>query len=187
MYLMKNKDYQSLQSALGLPTHEEAFEIFQAVEDLNVRSTAGKVNILHHFISTYGYSSGKHLRIKDFYTLIQMGADVNAQAHDGQTPLHYCCNDCNYEAAKILIENGAEVDKADNTGRTPLFAAVMKYRGQKDLLKIILLFLEKGADLDKTNHSGKTPRDAAKIIKFMVDNSPTGKKEWDLSDYINLT
>lgn len=183
---MKNNEYQALQSALQLPSHEEALLVFETISDLNLRSSAGKVNILHHFISTYGYSSGKHLRIKDFYVLVQMGADVNAHAIDGQTPLHYCCNDSNYEAAKILIENGAEVDSVDETGRTPLFIAIGKYRGQKDCLKIILLLLENGADLDKTNSSGRTPRDAAKTIKFMVDNSPVAKKEWDLSEYIKM-
>ena len=183
---MTDNKYQALQSALHLSSHEEALNIFMAVEDLNVRSTAGKVNILHHYITENNYDSGKHLRIKDFYTLIQMGADVNAHAHDGQTPLHYCCNSINYEAAKILIENGAEVDSMEKHSNTPLNTAISRYRGQSELLKIILLLLEKGADLDKKLGSDNTPRDAAKRIKFMVDNLPTAKKEWDLSAYIKL-
>ena len=81
---MADNKYQALQSALHLPSHEEALNVFTAVEDLNVRSAAGKVNILHHYITENSRDSGKHLRIKDFYTLIQMGADVNAHAHDGQ-------------------------------------------------------------------------------------------------------
>ena len=68
---MKNNEYQALQSALQLPSHEEALLVFETISDLNLRSSAGKVNILHHFISTYGYSSGKHLRIKDFYVLVR--------------------------------------------------------------------------------------------------------------------
>ena len=75
---MLNNKYQALQSALHLPTHEEALNVFSTVEDFNVRSNAGKVNILHHYITENDYDSGKDLRIKDFYTLIQMGADVNA-------------------------------------------------------------------------------------------------------------
>jgi hypothetical protein len=180
------EDYQLLQSALHLPTHEQALDVFMSVKDINVVSSAGKVNILHHYITSYSFDSGKEHRIKDFYSLIQLGANVNCHAHDGQTPLHYCCNHRNYEAAKILIENGAEIDSIDENGRTPLLVAVNDYRGQKALLKIILYLIEKGADLDKPSNSGGTPSDAVKRIKAMIDNSPAAKKEWDLSEYIKV-
>ena len=181
-----NKDYQLLQSALHLPTHEQALDVFMSVKDINVVSSASKVNILHNYITSYSFDSGKEHRIKDFYTLIQLGANVNCHAHDRQTPLHYCCFHRNYEAAKILIENGAEIESIDEVGRTPLYIAIGDYGGQKDTLKIIHLLLEKGADLDKPNNFGKTPRDIIKRVNVMIENYPSLYKTWDLSEHIKL-
>ena len=182
-----NQDYEILQSAIHLPTHEEAIDVFKTVNNINASYKNTGHNILHHYINSYSYDSNKHLRIKDFYTLVQLGVDVNSHSMEGQTPLQYCCNTINYEAAKILIENGAEIDSVDNWGRTPLFVAIMDYRGQKDLLKLILLLLEKGANLDKPVNSGKTPRDVAKMVQRMfLRGHPNSTKEWDLSAYIKL-
>jgi ankyrin repeat protein len=178
------EDYQLLQSALHLPTHEQALDVFMSVADINVSYKNDGYNILHDYIVSYSYDSGKELRIKDFYTLIQLGVKVNGHSSDGLTPLHMSCIYRNYEAAKILIENGAEIDSIDEIGRTPLFIAIGNYRGEKDVLKIILLLLEKGADLDKPNNYSKTPRNKIKIVNAMIEAYPSLYKSWDLSEYI---
>ena len=52
--------------------------------------------------------------------LIRYGADVNARADDGSTPLHCACK----SATVILVRNGANVNAKANDGRTPLNVAV---------------------------------------------------------------
>merc|ERR1712100_21540 len=51
--------------------------------------------------------------------LLKKGADPNniARKSDGSTPLHYAAN---AEIAKLLLDNGAKVNQADNDGYTPL-------------------------------------------------------------------
>ncbi|EFA74577.1 hypothetical protein PPL_11545 [Heterostelium album PN500] len=54
--------------------------------------------------------------------LIKLGADVNAVAAGGCTPLHICVDSENLEVIKDLIGSGA-VLKLDETGETPLLMA----------------------------------------------------------------
>lgn len=53
--------------------------------------------------------------------LIKKGIDVNARMDDGMTALHYAAFSNNYEKAKLLVENGADVNAADyDSHLTPL-------------------------------------------------------------------
>ena len=55
--------------------------------------------------------------------LIDKGADVNAKAVGGQTPLHV--NTIQLEVAELLIDKGADVNaKSDDNGDTPLHVSV---------------------------------------------------------------
>lgn len=84
--------------------------------------------------------------INEVINLIQTGADVNVKDGRGYTPLHMAAMqdvgqgninfvtgkteppddkaiETNFEIAKLLIENGANVNVKDNEGDTPLFHA----------------------------------------------------------------
>src|ERR1700682_1167374 len=56
--------------------------------------------------------------------LVAAGADVNAPASDGKYALGLAIFNGNYELASFLIDNKAQVNKADTQGFTPLFWAV---------------------------------------------------------------
>ena len=71
----------------------------------------------------------------------------------------------------MLLEAGAEKDKADDQGQTPMYWAVRNlrlplargeigYYGYHDCLKLLL---EAGADKDKANNRGWTPLHAAAV------------------------
>ena len=55
--------------------------------------------------------------------------------------------------ASLLLENGAEVDKMDNSGRTPLHLAAVR----RSSSKIIIILLKKRAQVNLKDNSGKTP------------------------------
>ena len=42
---------------------------------------------------------------------------------DGVTPLYFACEFGHVDIARLLLDNGAEIDKADKDGHTPLYAA----------------------------------------------------------------
>lgn len=93
--------------------------------------------------------------------LLVAGAKVNARlTHPdliGLTPLHVAGNNGKYEAAKFLLENGAEVDATDSQGCTPLHWCTMNANSH-----IASLLLEYGADITKRDTKGNS------VIEFLT-------------------
>jgi len=83
--------------------------------------------------------------------------EVHTKNFDGRTPLYYHC--CEYKddlecssACTILIENGSDVNAEDNTGMTPLHAAVKSAD-----LKCSKILVKNGAMVSKKDRCGNTP------------------------------
>lgn len=169
-------EFQKLQSAVRLPSAEQALAAFKDIADLNARYEDKYDNILHYMISAF---EKEHLRIADFKALIESGVDVNARDKEGQSPLHYTTLYPNFALAKILISHDADIHAEDKMGNTVLWRAVKNYRGEKELLDIILLLLEKGADINKKNNYDRSSRD---MIEDRKANITSGSAESDLSE-----
>lgn len=73
---------------------------------------------------------------------------------DKNTALHFAIIQKNYEAIKLLVENGFEIDAQNADGRTPLMQAALS--GDERLTEFLL---ESGADLQKKDRTGKTAVD----------------------------
>ena|GEM_PF-4639542 len=103
---------------------------------------------------------------------IKDGANVNAVYGElNWTPLFYGAyfND-NTEVAKVLVENGTNINARDNNGNTALIQMVSHHRMQH-----ALLLLNMGADVDVTNNNGH------KVVNFISADTPEGvdKEEWN--------
>ncbi|PCI97013.1 MAG: hypothetical protein COB15_08590 [Flavobacteriales bacterium] len=108
-----------------------------------VSDSSKKRKLIHH-ASQKGYTE-----LVQF--LIDKGALVNDKDSDGKTPLWYAAEENNYEVAKILINNNAEVNITGDWN--PLDrAAECSYDG----VKVINLLISNGADVNLivggTNH-----------------------------------
>lgn len=84
-------------------------------------------------------------------SLIQHGADKNAQTHAGWTPLHCAIGGNHLGLAESLLEQGAAI-KANKTGWTPLHLAAR--RAQHN---VTIQLLERGADINARTEHGLTP------------------------------
>lgn len=92
--------------------------------------------------------------------LIRMKADVNATAYNGFTPLHVTEAK---DIAALLIKAGADLDKPDNWGKTPLQAAA-----QHGLTPVVEAILESGYPCDLTSAVMLGKRELA--IRLARDN-----------------
>ncbi|MES2771661.1 MAG: ankyrin repeat domain-containing protein [Pseudomonadota bacterium] len=94
------------------------------------------------------------LDIPSIDRLIKAGAQVNAQTpEEGYTPLHMAIQaNSPFELLAVLIENGAERNRADRAGNTPLHLAV-----KENALGVLTPLVDAGADINAKNHQGDTP------------------------------
>lgn len=107
--------------------------------------------------------------------LISIGCDINkGDADRGVTPLQAAALKNNLKMAEILLAAGAEVDKKDSAGNTPLIEAVFVC---KEDISMAALLLEHGADAFCRNNAGVSPYELASttnkknIIKLFEDKT----------------
>ncbi|CZR57634.1 uncharacterized protein PAC_07523 [Phialocephala subalpina] len=77
--------------------------------------------------------------------LVAHGADVNAAANDGTTPLHCAVLNNKLHGAEILLKNHVSTEARDTAGRTPMYVAVQKKRHE-----MVDLLVGGGAVCDRT-------------------------------------
>ena len=86
-------------------------------------------------------------------TLIDLGADVNAQRREcKETPLMLAAEWNNYMAARLILRHGAPTNVHISSGYTPLHVSVNK--GHENLVRLLL---KHNAKVNIQNTYGKTP------------------------------
>ncbi|CAL4099059.1 unnamed protein product, partial [Meganyctiphanes norvegica] len=72
----------------------------------------------------------------------------------GETPLYVASQQNRTEIVKFLLDNNADVNKANNEGQTPLFVACYRDHSDSD---VVQLLVDNNADVNKASNSGETP------------------------------
>ncbi|GAB1154943.1 ankyrin repeat domain-containing protein [Paenibacillus illinoisensis] len=109
-----------------------------------VEEQAGSLN--EQLLEAAGESD--HERIE---TLLQEGADINAQDDSGRTAAMIATYNNDLATAQLLIEAGADVNIQDDMKNNPFL-----YAGAEGYLDILKLTIEAGADPAMTNRYGGT-------------------------------
>ncbi|WP_158222654.1 ankyrin repeat domain-containing protein [Rhodopirellula sp. MGV] len=104
-----------LLSALIRGDRGAALDAIHAGDDVNARDPrpviGDNTTVLHHAAGT-----GDSVVVRE---LIQHGAEVNIQTDNGATPLWFACNGDHFDAAKELLENGADATIPNRDGYLP--------------------------------------------------------------------
>ena len=104
--------------------------------------------------------------------LLAAHADVDLQDPDGWSALHFAAQEKSHEVCVALLDAGARHDLRNSRGATPLFVAVINYRGSGE---IITLLRARGADPLAANARGLSPCSLARgisnydVAKFFTD------------------
>ena len=92
----------------------------------------------------------RHHRCASF---LKAGADRDQADGDGRTPLFIAAREGHHVVVRLLLEAGADKDKASNKdGSTPLFMAAQANRRE-----VVRLLLAADADKEKAKEDGTTP------------------------------
>jgi len=83
---------------------------------------------------------------------LESGADPNANALNGWTPLHYAASYNDKEATKLILEYGGDVNARDVEGMTPLALAALENNTQ-----VAELLIKNDANVNERNIKGDTP------------------------------
>ena len=95
--------------------------------------------------------------------MIGKGADVNARAIDGHTPLHHAVESGNRDVVQLLLSVGAHIAAADAWGATPVSLA----RDDRSLLNVLL----DGGDVNALDDNGFALQGLELAASASVDRS----------------
>lgn len=161
---IKNKDGKNMIMIACEKGNEEMFNLLiENNADINEKSSWGASALI--------YASEKgNINIMQY--LIDNGIDVNGKADDnGDTPLLWAVTGENpYEASKLLIENGADINATNDSGVAP--ATILA----ASTPKVVKLLKDNGADLDTKFLDYYPPIAIAagagnlEIVKALVEN-----------------
>ena len=76
-------------------------------------------------------------------------SDSDSDSDSGVTPLIVACENGHVDAARLLLEKGADVHKATNRKRTPLHGVCDVWRCRDCHIEVARLLLANGADVDR--------------------------------------
>jgi len=112
---------------------------------------------------------GDTIRIRE---LVQKGADINIKdKSNNYSPLMWASIKGNFDAAKLLIENGAELNCLGEYNNSAL--ALAAFAGRIEIVKLLVL---KGAEINPENPKYTSPLNSAvneghtEVARFLIDN-----------------
>lgn len=164
-------DYEETEPRMWTQQHLDAAEIrrqdagvltppsLEHGQDIDARGPCGMTPLMVAAVRGGGLDTGEEEDDSDgtaavIADLVAQGADLNATTDkSGETSLHLAARYARADAAKRLLDAGADANSQDNTGRTPLHSAVAA-----DAMGVFQILLRNRAtNLNARMHDGTTP------------------------------
>lgn len=133
-----------LWSVLGSSNHKDPVSLL-SVHGVDTQDMKNGYTPLHLAVFSVGHKKMVEL-------LLSKGADVNARAASGATPLFFAILRDQKDDAQIFIDHSADVNIPDAYGDTALDCALHLQYGS-----LIQLLVDHGADVNAVDQSGQRP------------------------------
>ncbi|MFD0792959.1 ankyrin repeat domain-containing protein [Mucilaginibacter litoreus] len=168
--LMLSCYYKKPEVTAALLNYVDEPDLFEAAAAGKFDAVAYQVNLHPERIDYYTEDGFTALGLASYFGhfdiaryLILKGADVNKPSDNGYMvyPLHSAAAGNFTSTARMLIENGANVNVRQVSGVTPLHSAA-----QNGNLDLLIILLENGAQVDIRMEGGKLPADLAREKGF---------------------
>ena len=135
-----------LISLVFLFTAVSCEKVSSDIDRLHEAVKSGDIESFKNLIGSVKYQINKALLVKI----------INTQDKDGKTALHHVAYSEQLEIAKLLIENGADINFTNKNIFSPLHQAA--WYGH---VEIAVFFLGSGAKINNKDSQGRTPLDIA--------------------------
>lgn len=110
--------------------------------------------------------------------MISLDFDINSSDINGKTPLHYVGERNYLDVARLLLQNGANINAININGNQPLWYAVFNACCSKmNKLALVELFMKNGGNPHHKNNSNNSPLDFAiktqdyNVIEILENNN----------------
>uniref|UniRef100_A0ABD2XNX2 Uncharacterized protein n=1 Tax=Trichogramma kaykai TaxID=54128 RepID=A0ABD2XNX2_9HYME len=131
--------------------------------DINTAVDSSGRTPINSLCSKLGRDSKNDSNLKLLQVLIKYKSDVNRKDKEGHHTLfnlfgESCGSSLQWDALKILLQNGANVTYINSAGDTILHHLIkLKYENEKHFIDIYELLLSNGADVEAVDSFGRTP------------------------------
>ena len=181
----QDEKFMALKEAINSCSIDELRNRIKEGIEINTCDSYSNTNILMFYSSNAKKLNWNPNELIKF--LKSEGTDINHLRNNrlkgSSSALHFTVIQKNFDLTKALVDNGAEIEIRDGNGNTPLWKAVMDYKGETEMMKIIKFLLANNASLDTKNDHGNSARDN---ITRRAEGIAAGhnKKEWDLTEIL---
>jgi ankyrin repeat protein len=178
----QDQKFTALKNAINSFSINEFQKLIDQGVDINTCDSYSNENILMYYAANANNLKWTANEIVCF--LKANGIDINhlrnKRLKGSTSTFHFAVLQKNYELVEELININAKIEIKDGHGNTPLWTAVMNFKGDTEMTKIINLLIANNASLDSKNNYDKSPRDVIKTIAGGII-SGHNNEEWDLT------
>ena len=175
---IKDVDPNLVDGSGCFPIHKCSYDGNERVVDVLLKHNAS-IDVRDAQECTAVHIAVKMNRLDFVRKLLQIGEgqdfDINAGDKSGSTLLHYAVARCYHPMVKELLSRGADINKANEDGYTPLHIAAQSFQpDSQEWEDLVLDLLRMGADPNATNEMvGRTKY--VKYAKALRHNNETKK------------
>lgn len=146
---IEEKDFNKSNSKTSVKTTE-----IKNVSNVNSKKEYAKPSMVRDEAIFVSLGKGDNSLLISY---LENNGNPNLKSDEGVSLLSTTAMNGDLKAVDYLIKSGADVNRQDNNGTTPVMSAIMSSTAEGEYNEIIDGLIEAGADLNMTDNTGLTP------------------------------